>query len=361
MELATPIDQLHGPVERSAAERFKDNAADQADAAPRIAVATNGSPQSMDALMLGALIARSTDAKLIVACVFRPDSLAGMSYGPRAARVAMDDHRMFARQDAEAVLAEARAALPDGLDVSFRALGYESRQHGLRHLAASESIDLVVLGSSHRGRLGQLLPVGVARGLLRRSHCALAVAPRHFRYRRHAALRRFVVARDESAVSERALDAAAALAVRVATSSRAGTNLRVFRVAAKAGPDGSRAETELAARVDVDERVARLAGLDDNAARRDGCAALQIYTSSTVAGKDPTAGLIGLTTGDADCLVIGWPRHRGARRRGLLHRARLLQRAGCPLLLVPARVRSPFFEGRDPRRLPRGRCVQPVR
>jgi nucleotide-binding universal stress UspA family protein len=346
MELKTTIDQPHGPGDRPAAVRFKGNAEEQAEAIPRVAVATNGSPQSMDALMFGALIARSTDAKLIVACVFPPESLAGMSYEPRAARVAMDDHRIFVRQDAMAVLAEARAALPDDLDVAYRALGYESPQQGLRHLAVSESIDVLVLGSSHRGRIGQLLPLGIARRLLHRSRCALAVAPRDFRYRKHAALRRLVVAHDRSPASERALDVAAGLAVRVAASSRASTDLRVFQVAASSS---SRSETELAARTQIDERIAKLADVGDMAASRDRDAPLKIYTSATLAGSDPTASLIDITTNEADCLVIGWPRHKSAGRRGLLRRARLLQRAACPVLFVPAGVRSPFLSDFAPR------------
>jgi nucleotide-binding universal stress UspA family protein len=356
MGLKTTIDQPHGPGDRPAAERFKANAEGQAETVPRVAVATNGSPQSVDALMLGALIARSTDAKLIVACVFPPESLAGTSYEPRGARVAMDDHRIFVRQDAAAVLAEARAALPDDLDVAYHALGYESPQHGLRHLAVSESIDLLVLGSSHRGRVGQLLPLGVARRLLRRSRCALAVAPRGFRHRQRAALRRLVVAHDRSPVSERALDAAAGLAVRVAASSSASTDLRVFQVAAKASSAFSRSETELAAQTDIDERIAKLATVGGMADSRDRGARLEIYTSATLAGSDPTAGLIDITTDEADCLVIGWPRHKRAGRRGLLRRARLLRRAACPVLFVPTGVRSPFLSDSASRRLGRPAC-----
>jgi nucleotide-binding universal stress UspA family protein len=313
------------------------------DALARVAVAFNGSPQSRDALMLGALVARSTGSKLVVACVFPPDSLAGMTFEPRAARVARDHHRIFVRQDAEAVLVEARAALPDDLAVDYRTLECESRRGGLRQLVLSESIDLLVLGSSHRGPVAQLLPLGVVRGLLRRPPCALAVAPSGFRYRKRAALRQLVVARDQSPASERALDVAAAFAVQIAANSEAATNLRVFRVAAKSGPARSPAEVELAARADVDERIAKLAGLGGGVHYREPDATFQIYTSATAAPSDPTAGLIDITTSDADCLVIDWPRHQYNRRRRRLHKARLLRRAGCPLLLVPAGIRSPFL------------------
>jgi nucleotide-binding universal stress UspA family protein len=335
MELTTHVDRPHGSEKRLAAECRAGDAEGATDAVARVAVAFNGSPQSRDALTLGALVARSTGSKLVVACVFPPDSLAGMTSEPRAARVAQDDHRIFVRQDAEAVLVEARAALPDNLAVDYRALECESPRGGLRQLALSESIDLLVLGSNHRGPVGQLLPLGVVRGLLRRPPCALAVAPGGFRYRKRPALRQLVVADDQSPASERALDLAAAFAVQISASSKGATSLRVFRAAAKDSPAPSPAEVALAARAGVDERIAKLAGFGGDADDRDADATLQIYTSATAARDDPTADLIDITVGEADCLVLDWPRHQNSRRRRRLQRARLLRRAGCPLLLVP--------------------------
>jgi len=343
MELTSHVDRPRGSDNRLAAEPRAGSAEGATDALARVAVAFNGSPQSMDALMFGALVARSTGSKLVVACVFPPDSLAGMTFERRAARVARDDHRIFVREDAEAVLVEARAALPDNLAVDYRTLECESPRGGLRQLALSESIDLLILGSSHRGSVAQLLPLGVVRGLLRRSPCALAVAPGGFRYRKRPALRQLVVARDQSPSSDRALDVAAAFAVQIAANSKAATNLRVFRVAAKGSPAPSPAEVELAARAEVDERIAKLAGPGGDVHYREPDATLHIYTSATAARSDPTAGLIDIATSDADCLVIDWPRHQNSRRGRRLHRARLLRRAGCPLLLVPAGIRSPFL------------------
>jgi nucleotide-binding universal stress UspA family protein len=343
MELTTHVDRPRGSDKRLAAEPRVGNAESVTDAVAQVAVAFNGSPQSRDALMLGVLVARSTGSKLVVACVFPPDSLADMTFEPRAARVARDDHRIFVRQDAEAVLVEARAALPDDLAVDYRALECESPRGGLRQLALSESIDLLVLGSSHRGPVAQLLPLGVVRSLLRRPPCALAVAPSGFRYRKHSALRQLVVAHDQSPASERALDVAAAFAVQIAASSTAATSVRVFRVAAKSSPAPSPGEVELAARADIDGRIAKLAGFGGDVDYRNPDATLQIYTSATAARSDPTAGLIDITTSEADCLIIDWPCRRNSRRGRRLHRATLLRRAGCPLLLVPAGIRSPFL------------------
>jgi hypothetical protein len=88
-----------------------------------------------------------------VACVFPPESLAGITFDARATRVADGDHRIFVRQDAEAVLAEARGTMPDDLAVTFRAVEAESIANGLRQL--------------HHA---------IARNLLRHPPCAVVVA-----------------------------------------------------------------------------------------------------------------------------------------------------------------------------------------
>lgn len=140
-------------------------------------VAFDGSPPAEDALRLSALLARSTGCELLVACVFPPESLAGLPFDPRADRVAAGDHRIFVRQDAYAVLAEARAALPEDLAVTFRALERESPVDALRQLALSAAADMLILGWTHHGPIGRLLHRGVARGLLRHPPCAITVVP----------------------------------------------------------------------------------------------------------------------------------------------------------------------------------------
>jgi nucleotide-binding universal stress UspA family protein len=153
-----------------------------------LVVAFDGSPAAKDALRLSALLGRSTGCELLVACVSPPPSLAGLPFEPRATRVAAGDHRIFVRQDAYAVLAEARAALPEDLAVTFRALECESPVHALRQLALSAAADMLILGWTHHGPIGPLLHRGVARGLLRHPPCAIAVTP-HDPYERRQSAR----------------------------------------------------------------------------------------------------------------------------------------------------------------------------
>jgi nucleotide-binding universal stress UspA family protein len=144
--------------------------------APRVIVAFNGSPAATDALRLGIRLARSSRSDLVVACVFPPESLAGITFDARATRVADGDHRIFVRQDAEAVLAEARGTMPDDLAVTFRAVEAESIANGLRQLAVEEDATTLVLGSAHRGLADRLLHHAIARNLLRHPPCGVVVA-----------------------------------------------------------------------------------------------------------------------------------------------------------------------------------------
>lgn len=174
-ELADRIPRSHGPL---ADEPLTDTPRLVRAARVHVIVAFDGSPAGKDALALGALFAGSAGSELLVVCVFPPESLAGISFDPRTTRIANGDHRIFVRQDAEAVLGEARAALPADLAVTFRALECESALHGLRQLALSEDADVLVLGSTRRGPLGRLLHRSLARGLLRDSPCAVTVVSR---------------------------------------------------------------------------------------------------------------------------------------------------------------------------------------
>ena len=174
-ELADRIPRSHRPL---ADEPLAETSRHARAATVHVIVAFDGSPAGKDALALGALLAGSAGSELLVVCVFPPESLAGISFDPRATRIANGDHRIFVRQDAEAVLGEARATLPPDLAVTFRALECESALHGLRQLALSEAADVLVLGSTRRGTLGRLLHRSLARGLLRDPPCAVTVVPR---------------------------------------------------------------------------------------------------------------------------------------------------------------------------------------
>jgi nucleotide-binding universal stress UspA family protein len=141
----------------------------------RVIVAFDGSPAGIGALALAALLAGAAGSELLVVCVFPPESAVRIPFDSRADRIAYGDHRMFVRQDAEAVLAEARAILSPDLAVTFRALECESVLRGLRQLVPSDGVDFLVLGATRRGPLGRLLHRSLAGGLVRDPPCAVTV------------------------------------------------------------------------------------------------------------------------------------------------------------------------------------------
>jgi nucleotide-binding universal stress UspA family protein len=156
-----------------------------------VIVAFDGSPAAKDALALGALLTGSAGSELLVACVFPPESLAGISFDPRADRIANGDDRIFVLPDAEAVLGEARAILPPDLAVNFRAVECESAVYGLRQLALSAGADMLVVGSTHQATLGRLPHRSLASRLVRDPPCAVTVVPHDPRDRlRSASARR---------------------------------------------------------------------------------------------------------------------------------------------------------------------------
>jgi nucleotide-binding universal stress UspA family protein len=148
-----------------------------------VTVAFDGSPASKGALALAARLAGSAGSELLVVCVFPPESAVRIPFESRETRIGNCDHRIFVRQDAEAVLGEARATLPPDLAVAFRALECESALHGLRQLVLSEGVDVLVLGATRRGPLGRVLHSSLARGLLRDPPCAITVVARDPRHR----------------------------------------------------------------------------------------------------------------------------------------------------------------------------------
>ena len=115
--------------------------------------------------------------------------------------------------------------------------------------AAAEQLDasLLVVGASHRGRFGRVLPGGVAERLLHTAPCALAVAPRNFSGSTNG-IGRIGVAFVDTAEGREALAAAAAMAV------LGGATLSICTVLDP--PAASDAERRASARAVVDRAVA---------------------------------------------------------------------------------------------------------
>ena len=94
--------------------------------------------------------------------------------------------------------------------VEARGFGGSSPAGVMTALAESEEIDLIVVGSPHRGAIGRALIGSVADNLLYGSPRPVVVAPRGYAGERHEPFRRIAVGHDGTpeadAASERRLD-----------------------------------------------------------------------------------------------------------------------------------------------------------
>ena len=133
----------------------------------KIVIGYDGSDQARDALALGRLMADVTGAELIAAGVW--EQLGDLP------RIAFGRWQEYAREQARDVAAKA------GDDVRAEAVESTSPARGLHDLAEDEDADLIVVGSSHRGRVGKALAGTVGVSLPHGSPCPVAVAPSGFR------------------------------------------------------------------------------------------------------------------------------------------------------------------------------------
>ena len=164
----------------------------------KIVVGYNGSEQGEDALALASQL-RDPSGTVIAACIY-PAIGPGRGQQPEP---------VLAEAAREAL--EAAGARQDGAWLELEAAPGHSAAHGLHMLSENTDADLVVVGSSGRGRAGRVLAGTTGDRLLNGSPCPVAVAP--VGYAGHASpAHRIGVAYDGSDSAAAALREAAALA-----------------------------------------------------------------------------------------------------------------------------------------------------
>jgi len=135
----------------------------------KVLIGVDGSDRSEDAVTFGRALALAAGAPVILSTAHQPE--------PPQPR--LDGH--FAqhglREDAESMLARFALMLLDVEDVERRPLADHSPARALRAAAEHAGAGIVVVGSSHRGRLGRVLPGSTAERLLHGAPCPVAVAP----------------------------------------------------------------------------------------------------------------------------------------------------------------------------------------
>jgi nucleotide-binding universal stress UspA family protein len=166
----------------------------------RIVIGFPATPQGEDALALGSLLARLLGAKPVVTRVIPwPRHLLG------------DDPDAAIERETRGAFDLARDRLA-GLEIETRAIAEASVSRALFDVIDETEAELVVVGSTHRGTVGRLMPGNVTSALLHGAATAVAVAPRGYCEGPRPEIARIGVAVNDSDESRQAVAAAATLA-----------------------------------------------------------------------------------------------------------------------------------------------------
>ena len=280
----------------------------------RLLIGYPPTPQGEDALALGGLLASLLHAHPIVARVVPwPRYLLG------------DEPDLVVERETRGAFQVARDRLA-GLEVETRAIVDPSVARALFGLIDEEEATLVVVGSTHRGRLGRLLPGSVATALLHGAPAAVAVAPLGYAGSQRRAIERVGVAVNGSAESFDALEAAIAIAV------ASGASLQLLS-ATDSNPYGYIAALEIMTAGEIESIATGKA----REALRGAAANVpdEIVVESHLLRDEPGARLAEESR-HLDLLVIG-SRGYGSMGRTLLGSVSsfVMRKAACPVIVTP--------------------------
>jgi nucleotide-binding universal stress UspA family protein len=287
-----------------------------------ILVGVDGTAGAEDALAFAERLAGATGATLRLATAFPYDDM--------PSRMSNEAFREALRADAMALL--------DGVGeagMEKEAVADMSPPHALHRLADEYDVGLVVVGSTHRGPIGRVLPGSTAERLLHGATCPVAIVPRGYRAGRESEIRTIGVGYDASDESRAALAAACDLARRFSAA------LRVIRIfdSTEVGTPGLAVgpafaevykEVEERQRADLDQCVA---GLPDDIGAEgvflDGAPHHELAEQSH----------------SLDLLLVG-SRGYGPLRAVLLGGVShgLVRSAACPVIVLPRGARKDLHE-----------------
>jgi nucleotide-binding universal stress UspA family protein len=287
-----------------------------------IIVGVERSERSRDALALARTLARAAQTRLILVAVYPRDARSATHRG--AYTRALADEAQETLEWVSLPLAGVRAEL--------RAFPCTSVSRGLHEVAAEEDALAIVVGPTHRGAVGQVLPGSVGARVLHGAPCPVAVAPRGYWSGMQAPIRRIGVGYVGVPEAAEALSAAVGLAART------GAALRVFGVIE---PEAATAPVLIGPGYFEREERARAQLTNSMQAAIDDAAARVKIAGEVVDGyaDDELARL----SRDVDLLVCG-SRGHGPVKGAMLGSvsAGVLRKARCPVLVVPRGARDGF-------------------
>lgn len=286
-----------------------------------VIVGYDGRDPALDAVVLGRLLAEVGGVPLSLAIALPYDPLL----------VGLEEYESGLEQDSKRLLERAQPYL-EGVEFETRAYGGESPARLLNDLAEREGAEVIVLGSTHRGAIGSLVPGSVAERLLAGAPCSVAVAPRGFAERERPKLGAIGVGFDGSEESRGALRVAAELA------DASGAALRMFAIVEPPGlasPEAAWMATSVLGGGDWDVESKRERRLEEAVSEALASLPDGIDSSHELVGGDPGTILIERSR-EVDLLVIGSRRY-GPVRRVLLGDVseRVVRNASSPVVVVP--------------------------
>ncbi|UGS34416.1 universal stress protein [Capillimicrobium parvum] len=288
-----------------------------------IVIGFDASPQAHDALALTQALAGPA-TEIVVCCVHPPE----ISDDPISEEsLAVQAHER---------LKEARARLGDRPNTRYEVRGAFSAGAGLHDETERSAADLLVVGSSHRGAIGRVIPGSVTRQVLHAAPCAVAVAPAGLRDH-PPELRRIGIAFTDQPESAQALQRAAQIARDHQAKLTVLTVVDITGVAdgwasAWIYPD-VRDDMHEAAKDAGTRALAGLEGVDATLEVIDGLTAQELV----------------LASGRLDLLVMG-SRGYGPLRRALVGTVagRVAEAAACPVLITPRAASASASLADDP-------------
>ena len=290
----------------------------------KIIVGVEPSARSGDAVAFARRIAEASGARITLAGAY--------PYQDHPSRAANHAYRNYLRDEAQTTLDRLRDGVEGVGDVATVAIADVSPARALQGLAEREAADLIVLGSSHRGKLGRVFAGTTAERLLHGAPCPVAVIP-HGSDEADSPIATIAVGHDGST------EAGEALAAAIATARAVGAGLRVVRVFSAAAY-GMPADSFGVGSVMPAEDLRGFAQATLDATMADLPA--DVEAEPVLVTGDPVSDLIDASK-RADLLFLG-SRGYGPHRAVLLGSVsgRVICEAECPVIVVPRGVRAPL-------------------
>jgi nucleotide-binding universal stress UspA family protein len=282
-----------------------------------VVVGVDGSERSVEALALADVLGPALGRRVVIAYVH--------PFGQLSSLFSEGEYERLVRDVAELTFEQVREHLPSVPERRMQLVSESSPAAGLHALAEREGASLIVVGSSHRSRIGRILIGGTGESLLSGASAPVAIAPAGYPTVGRG-LRVVGCGFDGSPESHRALAWAAELA------RTASARLRVLSVHERTVP----ATIAVGGALPVASINAVLRRqLEDELAQAVSALDADLDVTETLLEGDPQA-LLARESGQLDLLVVG-SRGFGPLRAVLLGSVSsgLVRSAESPLVVVP--------------------------